>query len=196
MHNPSPANAATPTSIDYRVAFEAAPVGMALSRSRTIVDCNQALCDMFRTPKVVLIGQTFEQLYPSADEFKRTGERIAPILNQNGTYSDNRIMRRIGGMPIGETFWCHVTGRALIADDPHAAGIWCFEDLSAQRPVHDALTPREREVAALLIQGLTSKAIGKSLVISPRTVEIYRAKLMRKYAARTTAELVSKLSMR
>jgi DNA-binding CsgD family transcriptional regulator len=87
-------------------------------------------------------------------------------------------------------------GRALVANDPHAAGIWCFEDLSAQRPVHDVLTPREREVAALLMQGLTSKAIGKSLAISPRTVEIYRAKLMRKYSARTAAELVSKLAMR
>ena len=42
----------------------------------------------------------------------------------------------------------------------------------------------------------TSKAIGKTLAISPRTVEIYRAKLMRKYSARTAAELVSKLAMR
>ena len=194
MQNPS--LNASQTAIDYRVAFEAAPVGMALSRSRTIVDCNQALCQMFRTDRSVLIGQTFEQLYPSADEFKRTGERIAPLLNQNGTYSDNRIMRRIGGIPTGETFWCHVMGRALVANDPHAAGIWCFEDLSAQRPVHDVLTPREREVAALLMQGLTSKAIGKTLAISPRTVEIYRAKLMRKYSARTAAELGSKLAMR
>jgi DNA-binding CsgD family transcriptional regulator len=54
-------------------------------------------------------------------------------------------------------------------------------------------TAREREVAAHLMQGLTSKLIGKSLDISHRTVEIYRARLMRKFKASTTAELVHKL---
>jgi DNA-binding CsgD family transcriptional regulator len=76
---------------------------------------------------------------------------------------------------------------------PHESGIWCFEDLSASRAVSAELTPREREVAAYLMQGLTSKLIGKSLSISHRTVEIYRARLMRKYKASTTADLVHKL---
>ena len=51
-----------------------------------------------------------------------------------------------------------------------------------------------REVAALLMDGLTSKEIGKTLAISHRTVEIYRARLMRKYSASTTADLVRKLT--
>ncbi len=55
-------------------------------------------------------------------------------------------------------------------------------------------TPRaEREVAARLLEGLTSKEIGKALEISHRTVEIYRARLMRKYNASTAADLVHKL---
>lgn len=40
------------------------------------------------------------------------------------------------------------------------------------------MTAREREVAAHLMQGLTSKQIGKTLAISHRTVEIYRARLI------------------
>ncbi len=55
------------------------------------------------------------------------------------------------------------------------------------------LTAREREIAALLIEGLTSKLIGKRLAISPRTVDVYRARLMRKYGAATTPDLVHKL---
>jgi FixJ family two-component response regulator len=55
------------------------------------------------------------------------------------------------------------------------------------------LTAREREVAAGLMEGMTSKEIGKVLTISHRTVEIYRARLMRKYKSHTTAELVQKL---
>jgi len=179
--------------IDYRLAFDMAPVGLALSRNRTIVDCNQHLCDMFGADRNQLIGQSFQVLYPSVDEYERTGARIAPILNKHGTYSDDRIMKRVDGRLKGEAFWCHVTGRALVPDAPHEAGIWSFEDLSATRPVRAELTAREREVAAHLMQGMTSKQIGKTLAISHRTVEIYRARLMRKYKASTTADLVHKL---
>ena len=48
-------------------------------------------------------------------------------------------------------------------------------------------------MTAKLLEGLTSKEIGKSLEISHRTVEIYRSRLMRKYNASTAADLVHKL---
>jgi PAS domain S-box-containing protein len=175
--------------VDYRLAFELAPVGLCVSRNRSIVDCNAQLCEMFGWSRELLVGQSFLVLYPSADEYERLGARMAPILNAKGHYSDDRIMKRASG----DVFWCHVTGRALNRDDPHADGIWSFEDLSAQRPVRAELTAREREVAARLLDGLTSKEIGKTLAISHRTVEIYRARLMRKYKANTTADLVHKL---
>ena len=175
--------------VDYRLAFELAPVGLCVSRNRTMVDCNAQLCEMFGSSRELLVGQSFLVLYPSADEYERLGARMAPILNAKGHYADDRIMKRANG----DVFWCHVTGRALNRDDPHADGIWSFEDLSAQRPVRAELTAREREVAARLLDGLTSKEIGKTLAISHRTVEIYRARLMRKYKASTTADLVHKL---
>ena len=71
--------------VDYRLAFELAPLGMALSRQRVMVDCNQALCEMFGARREQLLGQSFQLLYPSAVEFERTGARIAPILGRNGT---------------------------------------------------------------------------------------------------------------
>ncbi|MBV5294213.1 MULTISPECIES: PAS and helix-turn-helix domain-containing protein [Curvibacter] len=179
--------------LDYRLAFDLAPVGLVLSRHRAIVDCNLHVCEMFGTTRDQLVGQSFKVLYPSADEYERTGERIAPILNAHGHYSDDRVMKRVDGRFKGETFWCHVTGRALNRDNPHEAGIWTFEDLSSRRPVKAELTAREREVAAHLMNGLTSKEIGRSLAISHRTVEIYRARLMRKYKANTTADLVHRL---
>ena len=178
---------------DYQLAFELAPVGLVLSRNRAMVDCNRHVCDMFGASRELMVGQSFQILYPSADEYERIGERMAPILNAHGVYADNRVMQRVGGAHAGEPFWCHVTGRAIDRAAPHAAGIWTFEDLSAQRPVTAPLTAREREVAAQLMQGLTSKAIGRVLGISHRTVEIYRARLMRKYGASTAADLVQKL---
>lgn len=175
--------------VDYRLAFDMAPVGLVLSRNRTMIDCNRQVCEMFGASREVLIGQFFQILYPSADEYERLGARMTPILNTKGYYADSRIMKRLNG----EVFWCHVSGRALNREAPHASGIWSFEDLSAQRPVKADLTGREREVAARLLEGMTSKEIGKALAISHRTVEIYRARLMRKYGASTAADLVHKL---
>lgn len=179
--------------LDYRTAFDLAPVGMVLSRHRLMVDCNRQVLDMFGAERGQLIGQSFEVLYPTHDEFERTGKRIAASLDRQGWYSDERVMKRVDGAQRGELFWCHVSGRALDPAQPHAAGIWVFEDLSARRRLAVDLTPREREIAALLIEGLTSKLIGKRLGISPRTVDVYRARLMKKHRAATTPELVQKL---
>ena len=174
---------------DYQLAFEMAPVGLVLSRHRAMVDCNRHVCEMFGFSRELLLSQSFQMLYPSPEEYERLGAHMAPILNTKGLYADSRIMKRANG----ETFWCHVTGRALDRCNPHASGIWSFEDLSQQRPVKADLTSREREVAARLLDGMTSKEIGRVLGISHRTVEIYRARLMRKYGANTTADLVHKL---
>jgi PAS domain S-box-containing protein len=177
-------------NLDYRTAFDLAPIGLVLSKDRLILSCNQQLLAMFgaREPEQ-LNGRSFELLYPTHDEFERTGARIVASLDKRGFYADERIMKRLSG----ELFWCHVSGRALDPQQPHAAGIWSFEDLSARRRVSAELTPREREIAALLIEGLTSKRIGLKLAISPRTVDVYRAHLMRKYGASTTPELVNNL---
>ena len=183
-------------AFDYRTAFDLAPVGLVLSRQRLMIDCNRELLAMFRAEREQLIGRSFEILYPTADEFERTGLRIAAQLDAAGRYADERVMRRLAGdgsARDGELFWCHVSGRALDPAQPHAAGIWAFEDLSAKRALKYELTPREREIAALLIEGLTSKGVGRRLGISPRTVDVYRARLMRKTGAATTPELVKRL---
>ena len=179
--------------LDYRTAFDLAPIGLVLSRNRQMVDCNQQLLEMFGAQRDELVGASFELLYPSHAEFERTGVRIVASLNANGWYADERVMKRFGSARRDELFWCHVSGRALDPAAPHAEGIWSFEDLSARRRIGVELTPREREVAALLIDGLTSKLIGKRLAISPRTVDVYRARLMKKHRAATTPDLVHKL---
>ena len=70
-------------------------------------------------------------------------------------------------------------------------------DEAAQNPVmRDAdegaqsLTIRQWQVCDLLIAGLSSKQIAYELSISPRTVEIHRADVMRKMGVRNAASLV------
>ena len=52
------------------------------------------------------------------------------------------------------------------------------------------LTPREREVFQALVEGRTYKHIANELQISPRTVEIFRAKVMDKMEADTLSALI------
>ena len=180
---------ATSYAIDYETIFLHAPVGMCISVNRVIQSCNDALASMFGYQRFELVGKSFLILYPTMDEFLRTGDRIVPIMNAKGRYSDERIMRRANE----ELFWCHVSGRALDAKEALGAGVWTFEDVSEKRPVTAELTPREREIAALLVEGKTSKIIARQTDLSPRTVEMHRAKLMRKFSASTSSELVHKL---
>jgi two-component system, LuxR family, response regulator FixJ len=54
----------------------------------------------------------------------------------------------------------------------------------------ESLTPREREVLDLMTQGKQNKVIAQDLGVSPRTVEIHRARVMEKMNAQSVAELV------
>lgn len=53
-----------------------------------------------------------------------------------------------------------------------------------------SLTERERDVMSLLVQGLHNVEVAERLGISPRTVEIHKARVMAKLGARNLAELI------
>ncbi|HSO46681.1 MAG TPA: PAS and helix-turn-helix domain-containing protein [Rhizobiaceae bacterium] len=172
-----------------KLAFEMAPVGIVLTENRIIRACNPCFARMFRTDRERLIDQSFAILYPTHDEFVKIRDAGVKPLRETGTYSDERIMARADGT----LFWCRVRGVTLTdSGDPLAKAVWSFADLSRERPVAD-LTTRERQVVMHLGEGMTSKQIARMLDISPRTVESYRARLLKKYKAANVAELLSHL---
>lgn len=72
---------------------------------------------------------------------------------------------------------CHVPTRAAAHDESAISRV-------------ARLTPRERDVLRLLVEGGTNKTIGKALGISPRTVELHRAQVMSRLTASSLTDLL------
>jgi len=63
-------------------------------------------------------------------------------------------------------------------------------EIRALRDCHASLTPRERDVMALVVSGLLNKQVGGELGISEITVKAHRGNVMRKMKADSLADLV------
>jgi PAS domain S-box-containing protein len=180
----------TPTEDLAELAYECAPIGLVVTESRIIRACNPAFAEMFGYAREELVDHSFAILYPSFEEFVRIRDVGIEPLKRSNRYSDERIMARKDGT----LFWCRVRGRSLTRDDdPLRRAVWSIADLSETRQVLD-LSTRERQIVMHLGEGRTSKEIARMLSISPRTVEAYRARLLKKCGAANVAELLSHLS--
>ncbi len=58
------------------------------------------------------------------------------------------------------------------------------------RSRHASLTPREKEVMALVVSGLLNKQVGATLDITEITVKVHRGRVMEKMNAKSFADLV------
>jgi DNA-binding CsgD family transcriptional regulator len=124
---------------------------------------------------------------------KKDGEYIR-IQHQVVTIQldeDNRILRTFGV----HTDISHIKQHGLpvlsfigLNGEPSYIGVNVAEVFS---PVTISLTPREREVLALLIEGKKSEEIRKLLFISKQTVDSHRKNLLKKTKCLNTAALTS-----
>lgn len=171
------------------LAFEHAPIGLAVLENRIIRGCNLKFAEIFGGTAQDYANVPLAKFYPSIEDYRLIGERSLKAMRETGRYNDERVMRRGDGT----LFWCRVRGQSVTPDTPFARAVWSFADLSDERPIVE-LTQREREVAILTCRGMTSKEVALEIGLSYRTVEVYRARLLKKFGARKLAELVAKLS--
>jgi Response regulator len=80
--------------------------------------------------------------------------------------------------------------RDSLRRDVHLGGPLGERGRSVEVRGFSRLTGREREVLQLITDGLSNKEIGRVLGISPRTVEVHRARTMEKLGAKNAADLI------
>lgn len=94
--------------------------------------------------------------------------------------SPEQLVQAIQSVANGEAFFSPSISRILLQD---------YTRSSSEKPKANRLSQREEQVLSSIANGRTNKEIAADLAISVRTVETYRARLMKKLKARNIAEL-------
>jgi two-component system, LuxR family, response regulator FixJ len=114
------------------------------------------------------------------------------VLTAHGDVATTRQALKAGAFdflekPVDDEVLLDVLGNAIRRDQERhveQAERTLVEDRVAR------LTPRERDVLLLIADGLQNREIGERLGISPRTVEVYKARMMEKLQCRSLADAV------
>ena len=166
----------------YRELYEHSPI--ALYRTRIsdgkLLECNQAL--------VALFG------YDSKEEFQTTTNALSQYVN----CEDREVLlkklekdKRVEGFQIqlkgkdGQVIWVEDTVE-IFPEQGYIEG--AMQDITASK----VLTPTEKKVLRLVIEGMGNKQIARTLKRSVRTVEDHRSHVMQKLQADNIVELLQK----
>ena len=114
------------------------------------------------------------------------------VLTAHGDVATTRAAMKAGAFdflekPVDEHVLVDVLTNAIREDaNRHAVA----NAATSARDRLQRLTPREAEVLRLLADGLQHREVAERLSISPRTVEVYKARMMEKLQCRSLAEVV------
>lgn len=89
--------------------------------------------------------------------------------------------------PFHDAVLLEKVANAIELDDSQYAHIARQDELEARL---ERLTPRERQVMEAMMQGKLNKVIADELDVSPRTVEVHRARVLEKLEARNSSDMV------
>ncbi|MGH8905739.1 MAG: LuxR C-terminal-related transcriptional regulator [Egibacteraceae bacterium] len=156
--------------------FDVVMLSMVVPRSMTIL---RAITDNDRSPSVIALGvpEVEDHVLACAEA------GAAGYLPKRGSFAD--LMAVMKSVACGETVCSPRIAATLLR---RVATLATAQEPCA-RPAR--LTPREREVLALIEQGLSNKAIAKSLSIEVRTVKNHVHNIFDKLQVRCRGEAAS-----
>jgi DNA-binding CsgD family transcriptional regulator len=167
-----------------RVAMRTIDLQVHLGDSRGLVDALEVLASIRAGQGR---GRTACRLFAAAETARRDGGFVRPPVRMADYEVDVGLARR--GLGAGQ--WDAVWAGAKALSISGAAALAVKGQGRRDSPITgwDAITPTEREVVALVAQGLTNREAATRLVISPRTVETHVAHVLAKVGLSSRREL-------
>ncbi len=98
------------------------------------------------------------------------------------------LMRAIKVVSEGRKYFPPEISEVIIDELLAKASVEAQDDKN--RPIYQKITPKEKQILGMIVQGYNSREIADKLFLSIRTVDNHRANMMKKTQAKNTADLV------
>lgn len=146
------------------------------------VDIHQAGCVILDSRMPNLRGQQVHQILNQANSplavIYLTGHGDVPMaVDALQAGAINFFQKPVKGDELAQ---------AILQGQEHSAASL---DIASAKSAYESLTPREKDILRLIIEGKRNIRIADELCIAMRTVEVHRASLLKKFSAKTVAEL-------
>ena len=127
---------------EQQAVFDAATVGIMLTRKRVIQRCNRTMETLFGYGPDELLGQSTRILYPDEANFADVSARMFAGVAEHGYFREESLLMRKDS----SLFWCRKIVQAIDRNDPDKGFAGTFDDITLERNALDEMA-RARQIA-------------------------------------------------
>lgn len=140
------------TLLEYQAILDNAPLGIAFTRNRVFLQCNDKFSNMFGWSCDELVGRPIRTILPSREVFEELVHTWTPLFCSGQLLDTELLMKRRDG----STFWCRMLVRAIDTADPDMGSIFMAEDFTERKAAQEALM-RARDELECRVQERTAE---------------------------------------
>ncbi|MDN3920759.1 hybrid sensor histidine kinase/response regulator [Roseateles violae] len=123
-----------------RFIFNTAASGIAWTKGRVIIDCNERCCQQFGLSRDELIGMHSAALFEGGDAARSAILASQASLAAGGVYRGEE--RMVGAQ--GRLFWARLCGRMIDPARPELGSVWVVDDISAEHEAAERMEEAQR----------------------------------------------------
>jgi diguanylate cyclase (GGDEF)-like protein/PAS domain S-box-containing protein len=121
--------------LEYQSILENASLGIAFTRDRKFLRCNERFGELFGWDKDELVGLSTNILFPSAQAFAEMRNMATPILSGGERLDTEVLMKRRDA----SVFWCRILAKAIDRTDSRKGTVFIVEDITQRKKAEERI---------------------------------------------------------